>query len=853
MNMQRKFLIPIAALVVIGAGIVAWFLLSKPNVCKAIPSSSVAVIKVNSWADLADKLNTTYTGMEAAKTEAVQRLQAELNTMAGLLAGDKSLLASVTSGTTLASLHLTSANSYDYLFVAAMPGINDNTLLNRVQALPSVKAVNVRIFKGNKLLEAKLKDGNAITFACSKGILMFSFTSFLTEASVSALSSGTGISNDDAFSEAYSAAKQVSGVRLLVNFPQLEIILPAVANQAYLTRLTGWKKAGDWGAFIVAFTNEEMRLTGTVFSKTKTATIKTGGNMLANALAYIPGNTALADIGVNDTALYAEDGLTASFFRTWSGDFRAFVTLESVAGTDMGQNLFLIQVKDERAAHAGLMNMLNAEGSETVAVDTFLQKPVYRLKSGLLLNRFFGNAFAEMKEPYFTVNAGLAVFANNPDVLRLAIENINNRNTLSSTEAVKQIKQDDTHFVYLNPQRGASLIAGVTQAGSTAGTFLNQFTQITMRAKDKEDAMDAELVFKAGGTSTTKQGLLWKLQLKTAATETPTLVKNKITGQNELLAQDTSGNVYLINAGGEIIFTRALGEKIFNAVEQVDYYNNGSYQYLFHSATKVYLVNEKGEDVGGYPLRLGSPATAPMSVWVDEVKKLTRYFIPSASGGIYGYEVTGKPVAGWSPRAGVGYVNKAVDVLQQQGRPQVLVSTTEGKLWLFDARGNKLWMAENMGDSVHTPVLVKQPAGFVVLQAQGTQLTAIDEDGNDRTTTLVDGADAFTAFVKDSGFVYVYATGSALRMYNDSSAFTGSTALNGAQISRLYTVAVGSTVVICVEDTTHSKLYILSSELKTLQEVSLADYVSYAALPLISNREVVILAVTRQGKLVCIR
>jgi len=162
-------------------------------------------------------------------------------------------------------------------------------------------------------------------------------------------------------------------------------------------------------------------------------------------------------------------------------------------------------------------------------------------------------------------------------------------------------------------------------------------------------------------------------------------------------------------------------------------------------------------------------------------------------------------------------------------------------------------MAENMGDSVHTPVLVKQPAGFVVLQAHGTQLTAIDQDGNDRTTTLVDGADAFTAFVKDSGFVYVYATGSALRMYNDSSAFTGSTALNGAQISRLYTVAVGNNVVVCAEDTTHSKLYILSSELKTLQEVSLADYISYAALPLLSNREVVILAVTRQGKLVCIR
>lgn len=850
--MYRKFLIPAIAVAVVIIGVAAWLLLRRPDVCKAIPASSVAVIKVSSWPELADKLNTTYTGMEAAKTEAVQRLQSELNTMAGLLSGDKSLLKSVNSDGTLASLHLTSADNYDYLFVSAMPGISDNSLLNRIQGLPSVKSVNVRIFKGNKLLEARLKSGKAVTFACRSGILMFSFTSFLTEAAVSALSSGRSIASDDAFSDAYKAAKRATGLRVMVNFPQLEIMLPAIVVPGYTARISGWKQAGDWGAFTLDLTNEELKLTGAVFSNTKSTAVKDAGNTLANALTYIPANAAVADISINDTALYADDGLTASFFRSWSGDFRAFITLESIAGNDAGQNLFIIQVKDAYAAHLSLMNMLNAEGSSATAVDTFMSRPIYQMKSGALLNHFFGNTFTEMKEAYFTVNGGLAVFANNPDVMRLTLENISTRNTLSGTDLVKQVKTGDTRFVYFNPQRASALLTSFTPTNSTTGSFLNQFSKITLRVKEQKKLKEVEVVFVADGSAPVAQGLLWKLQLKTAIVNAPAVVRNKATGKNELLAQDTAGNIYLVNAGGEIVFTRAIGEKVFDAVEQVDYYHNGSYQYLFHTPGKVYLVDERGLDVAGYPLRLGSPATAPMSVWIDEIKKITRYFIPCANGSIYGYEVTGKPVAGWSPRSGIGAITTSATILEQQGKVMVVAYTTDGRLWLFDARGNKLWAAENMGGT-NAPVILKQQQGFVFLAAQGNQLIELDVSGNDHTVALVDSANAFTAFTKDSGYVYVYATGDALRSYDATGKFLSSAGLKGSQISKLYTLPAGEGILIVAEDTIHSKLYLLNSELKIVREITVAEYVSYKALPLFSPQEIVLLVATRQGRLACIR
>jgi hypothetical protein len=846
---MRKVLIPaVVAAAIIGA-VAAWFFFRQPNVYTAVPSSSLAVLRVNSWKTLNDQLQTTLTGNAFQQTQSLIRLQEELSGITSMLSADKALLEEAVSGNMLASLHLTSATDYDYLFVTSIPGINDNTILNNIQQVASVKAVSVRIFKGNKLLEVKLKTGRSITVAFHSGILMLSYTPFLTESALSALTTGENITGQKAFKKAMARSENGSEVKLYINFARISVILPVLVHARYAALFTDFEKAGEWGVFSLRFTNTEMRWSGALL----TANRKTNaGNIsLQMALPLLPAGAAVADVALNDTSTYGDD-LTGSFFYSWAGNFRAFVTMEPLSGNYTEQNLLLIAASNEKQAQASLMNLLSAEGTSQQAVDTFMNRPVFKMKGGEMLNRFFGNQFCKMNQPYFTTMNGAVVFANNADVMKLAIENIVTGNTLYKA-GVGIAKQSGTRWLYINPQRATALLTTFMEAGSTTSAFLNGFAQITVTAREEEDAKQVEVVFKTGSKASVTQGILWKLQLKTAAVN-PVVFLNKATGAKEIFVQDTAGNVYVVNASGEILFSRYTGEEIVSGVEQVDYYHNGSYQYLFHSAAKVYLVDASGNDVAGYPLRLSSPATAGMTVWADEAKKTTRYFIPCANGGIYGYEITGKPVAGWSPRAGVGIIENPVTVFKQSGRDLLWACNKNGNLWLLDARGNKVWAAENMGGVSGSPAFVQIGDDFRFLSAQGNQLTTLNAEGNDNTIALMDSVTAFTVVKEnDTSFLFVYASGNSLRSYDASGNFKNSVGLKSASITQLTVLDEGENSLLVAYDTSEKKLYLLNTSLVVVKEISSTNLTFVIPVVIFSTKEIVLIAVTNDGKLACIR
>lgn len=848
---MRKILIPAAVVAALAAAVAAWFFLRQPDSYKAVPSSAVAVLRVNSWNEFDKQLQNTGVGAELRKTEAYNQLRNELIGIASVLSGDKALLQEVLSGSTVVSLHLTSANKYDYLFVTPLAGVNDNTILNNIQQVANVKSVNMRIFKGNKVLEVKLNNGSNITAAFSKGLLMLSYTSFLTESGLSVLGTGNNIASQKSFCDAESYHIDAAEAKLYVNLARLGVIWPVLIDAKYASVFSDFEKAGDWAVFGTVLKNEEMRCTGAVFNEEKDEK-KPENIPLQLALPLIPANAAVADVAVNDTSAYGDD-LTGSFFHEWIGGYRAFVTLEPLTGNYGEQNLLLLSCNNESLAQLSLLNLLKAEGASEKAVDTFMNRPVFRMKGGQMLNRFFGNQFCKLNQPYITVVNGMAVFANNVDVMKLALENIFTQNTLHKTFGSGSFKQEGTHWLYVNPQRSAAIVNSFTATGSTTAGFLNYFSQITFATQQAKKAKEIEVVFKAGGTASVTQGLLWKLQLKTVAANALSIIE---TGANskEIMVQDTVGNVYLVNASGEILFTHSVGERIISGVTQVDYYRNGGLQYLFNSASKVFLLDVNGNDVAGYPLRLSAPATTGMTVWNDITKKSVRYFIPCANGSIYGYELTGKPVPGWSPRGGVGVVDNVVTVFKHNEKDMLWACNNSGTLWLFDARGNKLWSAENMSSVQGSPSFVQLKDDFVFLSAIGSQLTTVNAEGVVSTTQLMDSATAFTAFAEsDSSYQYLYASGSAVRSYDKAGTFKASAGLKTGTINELRVQGRGSDLLLIATDSETTNLYLMNSSLAVTKQISVSGLTYFLPAAIFSPKETVLIAVTAEGKVACIR
>ncbi|MBP6730408.1 MAG: hypothetical protein KA149_00020, partial [Chitinophagales bacterium] len=687
---MQKFKIPIAAGVVVVALVLVYFLFIRSSgIYQAIPSSAIAVIEVNNWDKLGDKLGTTGTGAEVKKTAAMQKLMSEVSLLQQLVNADNSLKNSIASQNTVASLHLTSATDYDFLFTTQLSGVNDNTLLNHIQHSPLVRTVNVHIFKNQKIVDLLLKDGRQLSFAKQGNVLAISFTTFLTENAMAALSSGNNLSSDKGFKAVMAPLSAKGSLKILFNFQRAGVIFPVAFKSEKTALLQDVNSIGGWGRYEVSFTNGQMELDGEI--NTLQETDAAAVNILSeNLFAKIPDHAAYVHLSRTDTA--GSNALSA-YFNTWMGDTKAFAVLEPLKQNYSEQNVLLVSVKNKAIAAQKLKQLAATGGGSQAPVDTFMSVEIFNLPDGAILNQVFGNSLVTFGNCYFTINGNAAIFCNNIDVLKLLLEKTNKGETLDkdpnfiSTGFSNYSK--NTALTYSNFQRSDLLIHGLLQDNSTIGALLSSFKNALSITNQTGKKIFSHITFYSGGQGKASSGLVWKTKLKAEAVYTPQMVLNSTTGEKEVFVQDTANNIYLLGQSGEILFTKNTGEPIIGSVQQLDYYNNGKLQYIFNSASHVFIVDRLGNDVGSYPLRLSSTATGSLTLVKNGA--ISRYYIPCANGSIYGYESNGKPLSGWSPKTGIGVLSQPLQYINQKRNDLFIAFNTAGKLQLLDARGNLKW------------------------------------------------------------------------------------------------------------------------------------------------------------------
>lgn len=837
-----------ALLLLVGVGV--WLLLRPAGIYRAIPQSAVAVIETHSWLKVIDKLNTTYTGTEFKKTALATRLQGNLTLMGNMLGGNSELANALNKGNTLVSLHLASADSFDLLFISNFSGVSDDVLQNHLRSLKEVMVLNVRVFKGQQLFDVKLRSGAQFTISNFKGILSFSATTFLTEASVSALLTGESIASESNFNKVRKKVAKDGDVQLYINYKKAAVIMPVAVRMNMVGLLADVQHYADWGAYSLAFTNQGIQLKGVAINNDDGA--DNNNVKLKPILSLIPDNAAVVNVSGIDTATL-KGGAMADYFKSWIGEVKAFITLEPLQAEFDEQNMLVLQVADYNTAKLQLRKLISLGGGSTIPVDTFLKDEIYYLENGAVLNGVFNHAFTRFGKVWFTVRNNAAFFSNSPDVLMLSLEKVSSGETLAKEARAIKLSESNSAFTYFNPQRGNVLLSALMKEGSSVAGFLKQFLTITVVSARQGSIMETDVVMQAGSARVSK-GLLWKTRLKTICTYPPQIVWNGNTHEQEIFVQDTANNIYLLTRSGEILFTRNIGEPIISATQQLDYYSNGDIQYIFNSANQVYVIDRMGNNVGSYPLRLTAVAAAGLTLVTDTLLATNKYFIPGINGAIYGYEGNGKPLSGWSPKTGTGNVVNPVTAFSIGRKTYIAAYNTAGVLHLFDVRGNKLWEAQLSVDTANAPVLVQNAAGLVrFIQIAGGELRVVSNDGNMSTTPLIDSATFSTASAStDSTFNYYFSTGNTVRSYSNTHRFLKSAGLGSAAITGMKQIFINSETYLAVQ-TSSSVVMLYDSELNKAAEFSSAIAGSYVVTDLFNRNELIVLSNGTGANISCTR
>ena len=180
---------------------------------------------------------------------------------------------------------------------------------------------------------------------------------------------------------------------------------------------------------------------------------------------------------------------------------------------------------------------------------------------------------------------------------------------------------------------------------------------------------------------------VWEFNLDTVSLSTPEIVINHKTQEKEIITSDEKGNVYLIDAKGNLLWKKTVNGKVISNFNQVDFYRNDKLQYLFNTEDELHLLNRKGEYVEGFPVKLDEKASSPLAVFDYENDKNYRILIACKNNKIYNYNIEGKKQGGFEVVSTQATVTNSVTFKRIDGKDYLIATDVSGNIYCFDRKG----------------------------------------------------------------------------------------------------------------------------------------------------------------------
>lgn len=625
-----------------------------------------------------------------------------------------------------------------------------------------------RQFENSSLFELRFSAQNrSLNFSLQNNLLIASTNPFLVEDAIRQLKNGK-----PAIPTAFLKKeddKNRSAINVFIHYHSLPDAFQSVLNIDKQPTLSFIKNLNGWSKLSLIMQGNAISLTGATevsdtlnnflqVLRTQEATEMLAAELLPNRTAaflsigisdYPSYMTAYKQLMSSNNAIipYLSQVLLAKErynldleqeLKRWNIGELSLALTES-SGDSLKDNLLALVRLDNPEQADRLFNKM--AGIDSVAFPRFRFSQNYHNRKIRFLNLpgilyvIGGNLYSDFQRPYFVNINNYLIFSNKLSELKKFIDDVDALELLERQEAYANLKSysgaEGNLQAFATTARNLQLIRANTKltavdiAHNHPIDFNNLYGflfQISHSNKRLFTNLSATYFSgKKEGTS-----LLWSLGLDTAIATRPQVAINHNSNEKEIVVQDLRKQLYLINNTGKVIWKVQLPESIISSIYQVDYYKNGKLQLLFNTASHLYLIDRLGNTVPGYPKRLGSSATAGLSIFDYENDQNYRLFVPCSNGAIYGYQLSGAPLEGWSPRSGLGIVRQPLFFARINGKDYLATGNTEGTVRFLNRRGEIL---AEIKTADKKKVFNKPYSAFVDEATQTYHLINTDEEG----------------------------------------------------------------------------------------------------------------------------
>ncbi len=293
----------------------------------------------------------------------------------------------------------------------------------------------------------------------------------------------------------------------------------------------------------------------------------------------------------------------------------------------------------------------------------------------------FGNYFIlteTKKETWYFINAlnGNSVLSQNEIFLSYAKENLNLKfNYLYYSSLNKNTEQIKEVFEFVNEKD----LKHFDKLSDFCLSICNykDLLQFRVNLKHHQQQQNAEATPN-----------LWTFAADTTIQTKAWPFVNHKTGENEIVLQDAANNLYLINATGNVLWKKQIGENVKSEIFTVDALKNKKFQLLFNTENYLHLIDRNGNEVAGYPVKLPAKASNQLSLFDYENTRDYRLFIACADKKIYNYGINGIKNEGFTIFKSDDEINLPIKYVKVGASDYLITADAEGKIYVLSRKGD---------------------------------------------------------------------------------------------------------------------------------------------------------------------
>ncbi len=587
---------------------------------------------------------------------------------------------------------------------------------------------------------------------CSyREVIMFSRSRRLIEGAIRQLDTEHTLSSNSEFTKALRVTNEKDDLNILINYEEAPSWLSSVFPNAPLSFISN---LGTWAAYDLDAEVDQWMLNGVHLNPDSSnswlscfSDIRPGK---FEAQAILPTNTAQAVlINVGSFAEYnrnyqeylRRDDRQRLFsgqiqqleydinevLLGWGGEEFGLISLETSPDAIAQPRIAFIKSRDAELAVEKLQPQADAD-----FIENHRGYIIRKSKEKNLLLLGYGRIFKDMSAPYYAAHDDYIVFGNNLQTLKGYLNDLMDGRTLTGlspfSEAVDEISnsghirvihknpgalgllrrlidQDETDVIDDN-REGLSKIAWTFAQYRVDGEF--SYSQLFVKHQEEY-------------TPEAKQ--LWALNLNGQVVGRPKFVVNHYTQANELVVQDESNTLYLIDHGGKVLWERELSGPILGEVTQVDLFRNGKLQLALNTEKFIYIIDRNGDDVAPFPVALAKPATAPMAVFDYDNARNYRFVIPCGKD-MLNYSKDGEQVSGWVFQTTESPILRQPQHFTVGTRDFIVAREENGTVHLVNRRGETRIPVEDRLPDTHNALYLS-----VGSSTEDTRIITLSEDG----------------------------------------------------------------------------------------------------------------------------